>query len=1013
MCGCRITWLIVALLLYSPAARAQLASGGIAGVVRDTSGALLPGVTVEAASPALIEKIRTVVTDGEGRYSIVDLRSGVYSVTFTLPGFSTFRREGIELTGGFTATVNAEMRVGALEETVTVTGQSPVVDTQNVRQQSVLPDTLISSLPSGLRAYSSLARLIPGTNVGDDAGGANGLFTSFFISAWTRHGVGGARILFDGMSMQNVTGSSRNTSAMNPSTVQETIVELGGISAESNSNGLTFNMIPKDGSNVFQVGASGTFTNKNLQADNLPPDLAARGAPTTEKISHFYDVHLTVGGPIKRDRVWFFAATRATGLKTDIVGLYFNKTIGTPFYTPDFSRPAYRLEWDKSQSARISWQISPRNKINGFAFPQTFQQRGGTAITAEEASTSFGLHREGFWPSGLWQISWTAPVTSKFLLEAGASVAPTGYPLSRANIQNDLGIPVRPTDIAIREASTGFLFNAKATYSERNLQDRYAERLSASYITGSHAFKVGMQTEQAFVDRVNVTNSDQSWVFNRGVPSQIIQYATPYQQRTRFTELGLFAQDRWTIKRLTLTYGLRFDYFHGYTLAEDGTLSMRTDTIGNPIVPPLFVAPRAFPKVDNVPKFTDLDPRLGMGYDMFGTGRTALKAYLGRYLSKSSIQIPEALHPVATAINSVTRVWNDTDGNFVPDCDLKNFAANGECQAINNVNFGQHNPNAVQYADDLIRGFGKRDYFWEGSAEVQQQIGSRVAVTAGFYRTWTDHFGTIAEGWPTGVSHNLSQTPADFSPYCVTAPVDPLLPGGGGYQVCGLYDVSPAKFGKGQIQVDRASKFGGKSRVSNFVTISMNTRLGGGRELGGSLDTGRTVEDQCFVADTPQQRLNCHIVTPFRAQTQIKVHGSYPLPAGFVASAVLQNVSGAEYEANWAVPSSLIAPSLGRNLSACGAQAVCSAAAVVPLVVPQTQFEPRRTVLDVRGSRLFRVGSKQRLRANVDFFNVLNRSDLVTLNSTYGPQWRIPIGSIAALGMLGGRTIQIGGELTF
>jgi hypothetical protein len=305
MRGRALVRLIVALVLFSPAAQAQQASSGIAGVVRDPSGAVLPGVTVEASSPALIERVRTVVSDGEGRYSIVDLRPGAYTVTFTLPGFSAFRREGIELTGGFTATVNAELRVGALEETVTVRGESPVVDAQNVRQQTVLSDTLMSSLPSGAKAYSSLARLIPGTNVGDDAGGANGLFTSFFISAWTRHGVGGARILFDGMSMQNVTGSSRNTSAMNPSTVQETIVELGGISAESNSNGLTFNMIPKEGSNSFRGGASGTFTNHSMQADNLPDDLSARGAVTTEKIDHFYDLHFDVGGPIRDNRLGF------------------------------------------------------------------------------------------------------------------------------------------------------------------------------------------------------------------------------------------------------------------------------------------------------------------------------------------------------------------------------------------------------------------------------------------------------------------------------------------------------------------------------------------------------------------------------------------------------------------------------------------------------------------------------------------------------------------------------------
>src|ERR1043165_3902701 len=120
-------------LLLATAARAQVATSGIGGVVKDTSGGVLPGVTVEAASPALIEKVRSVVTDNAGRYNIVSLQPGTYTVTFTLTGFNTFRREGIGLTAGFTATVNADLPVGALEETVTVSGEAPLVDTQNIR----------------------------------------------------------------------------------------------------------------------------------------------------------------------------------------------------------------------------------------------------------------------------------------------------------------------------------------------------------------------------------------------------------------------------------------------------------------------------------------------------------------------------------------------------------------------------------------------------------------------------------------------------------------------------------------------------------------------------------------------------------------------------------------------------------------------------------------------------------------------------------------------------------------
>src|SRR5262245_19984411 len=169
-----ITILILVLLACGVAGAQQ--GSGISGVARDTSGAVLPGVTVEASSPALIEKTRSVTTDSEGRYDIVELRPGTYAVTFSLPGFRTFRREQIELSAAFTATVNAQMEIGALEETVTVAGASPLVDTQNARQQKVISNELLSSLPTSTKALSNMIALIPGMTGNPDDGGSSGLY---------------------------------------------------------------------------------------------------------------------------------------------------------------------------------------------------------------------------------------------------------------------------------------------------------------------------------------------------------------------------------------------------------------------------------------------------------------------------------------------------------------------------------------------------------------------------------------------------------------------------------------------------------------------------------------------------------------------------------------------------------------------------------------------------------------------------------------------------------------------
>src|SRR5262245_18752279 len=294
--------LVLAALVFAP----SLAFGqgsGIAGVVRDTSGAVMPGVTVEASSPVLIEKVRSVTTDSQGRYNIVDLRPGTYTVTFTLTGFSTVRREGITITAGFAATVNADLRIGALEETITVTGESPIVDTQNVRQQQVVSDELLAALPSGGKGFSGIARLVPSMSGGTEVGGAAGIYNSHSIFNTTVHGKGGGKLSYDGMTTNNLAISGAMSYVPNPATVEETVVEVGGISAESDASGVIMNLVPKEGSNTFRLSADGTYSNEDLQSDNFTEELRARGLAATIKVLHLYDVNVAEGGPVKRDRL--------------------------------------------------------------------------------------------------------------------------------------------------------------------------------------------------------------------------------------------------------------------------------------------------------------------------------------------------------------------------------------------------------------------------------------------------------------------------------------------------------------------------------------------------------------------------------------------------------------------------------------------------------------------------------------------------------------------------------------
>jgi hypothetical protein len=676
-----------------------------------------------------------------------------------------------------------------------------------------------------------------------------------------------------------------------------------------------------------------------------------------------------------------------------MAGNFWNKTQGTPLYTPDLSRPGDRFQWYESKAVRVTWQASPRNKFNFFSdlSDDCLCRAIGALGSAPEAGLAFH-----FRPSGLYQGDWTAPITSKLLLEAGASLTITHWPTF-------LNPGVQPTDISILELSNNFRYNASATYANKRATDRGAQRFSVSYVTGTHAFKTGMQIEEAVSDVGTYVQGDVNYAFRNGIPTQITQYATPYRaiDRTR-ADMGIYFQDQWAIRRLTMNYGLRYDYFNGHVDA-------------NHVAAPAsgWVPARDFAAVSGVPAWKDFNPRFGASYDLFGDGKTALKASIGRYVAKTGTAVAGANNPVTTSVNNVTRTWTDTNNNYIPDCDLNNRGTNGECGPMSDANFGGFNP-TTHWADDVLRGLGVRNSNWDFDAEVQRQLASGVSMTAGYYRNWYGNFTA---------TDNLLRTPADFDSYCITAPLNANLPGGGGYQVCGLSDVSLAKFTQADNLVTQSSHYGTQQQVNNFFNVSISTHLRSGVQFGGGVDTGRTMTDNCFVVDapgiaaaaltsaqtattvsgistasptTPQKTTTingkgiCHVVTPFRGQTQLKLNGAVPLPYDFVVSGIYQDISGPNIVAAYSASNQEIASSLGRNLAACGTRVPCTAAATVPLVAPGDLYDHRIRRLDVRFTKLIRLNQRLRMQGNLDIYNVFNGSGVVQVNNAYGPQWRQP-----------------------
>jgi hypothetical protein len=353
------------------------------------------------------------------------------------------------------------------------------------------------------------------------------------------------------------------------------------------------------------------------------------------------------------------------------------------------------------------------------------------------------------------------------------------------------------------------------------------------------------------------------------------------------------------------------------------------------------------------------------------------------------ITIPDLNNPQNTSTNQAARSWNDGNGNYVPDCDLLAPAANGECGPISDTNFGKP-ITTTKYDADILNGSGVRNYNWQYALGVQHELLPRVSLNVTYNRRSYGNF------W---VTDNLAISPSDYDPFCITAPVDARLPGGGGNQVCGLFDVRPAKFGQVNNLVTDAGNYGHISDVYNPRGIMIQGGLSTGREVFDNCDVVGKVEN--VAATLPYyvttfslpnlsgmaspSALYCHVSPPY--MTQVKLQGVYPLPFwGLQASAALQSSRGPEITALYVAPNALALPTLGRNLAA-GAAGTTS----VQLIPPGTQYEGRLNQVDFRLSKSLRVG-QLRVQPSMDVYNLLNASAVLALNTRYGASWLRPTG---------------------
>jgi len=481
----RLLLLVVASALCTLLPSAAHAQSAIAGVVRDTSGAVPPGVTVEAASPSLIEKTRTVVTDASGQYKIVDIRPGAYTVTFSLAGFATVKREGFDLSANFTASINAEMKVGGLEETITVSGAAPIVDVQTTQQREVLGRAVLDALPTG-RNYQTIGATLPSVSMGRfDVGGSTAMQQSTVISAGS---IGGdMAMLVDGMNISSSLNSgSVPATYHNDGAYQEYVYQVSGANAEFSSGGVTINMIPKEGSNTIRSDGVALYTNGNFQAQNVDDTQRAQGVTTPAKIDKTWDYNFSGGFPIVRDRLWWFTSARFWGYNN--------------FAPNAIDKDGNQVVDDNDVRAwtnRATAQLSQKNKITAMYdyLPKFRGHRDielGTvapeATVVQRTPASFNT-----------QAKWTSTVTSKLLIEAGFSENYYDYTLHyRPEVQTAEQLPpygsISHLDIVTGRRTVAATQDFRDTFPFYNLYG------ASSYITGSHAFRLGVQWGNGWIN---------------------------------------------------------------------------------------------------------------------------------------------------------------------------------------------------------------------------------------------------------------------------------------------------------------------------------------------------------------------------------------------------------------------------------------------------------------------------------------------------------------------------------
>jgi hypothetical protein len=930
---------VVGFLALSTAAFAQSA---IVGLVKDSSGAVLPGVTVEASSEALIERARSVVTDGQGLYRIVDLRPGTYTLTFTLTGFNTFKRERLELPSEFTATVNVDLRIGTLEETVTVTGESPVVDTTTAVHTRVLDRNAIDSIPTG-RSIQGMAQLIVGINMNlPDTGGARGMQQTYMTTRGMT--LANNTVLVDGMMVNGLQLDGGVQSYFNDAMNQEVSYQTAGIGADTSAGGVRLNMIPREGGNRFSGDFKAAARPGLWQSSNLTQRLRDLGLTTGNATDRIVDYTFAQGGPLMRSRLWFFASARYFSVNNFIPNTFF-----------DDGGKGVDDQFIKSAMARLTWQITPRNKLSGY-FDEIDKYRGHDMQSSDDPETA--SHR---WFSPAYNtgsIKLTSTVSSRMLFEAGYSRNLEYYTNSyQEGVEQPRFTPAWFAGASRSDVSLGGRTTA-ASFQTTQSPERHNLQASLSYVTGAHNFKAGFQYTWGDFWHTLDANGDLTQQY-RGtatsgrftVPDTVVIRNTPLVYGERLNrDVGVYAQDSWRLDRLSINAGIRWENIKAQVLASESPAGR-------------FVPARSFGAIENLPNWKDWAPRFSVVYDLFGNGRTALKYSLNRYNQIRTTGIAANYNPLLS--QTATLPWRDVNGDDI---------AQGERGCVGyprvgcEIDFAGLSSN---FGIAALNTYGDYPRTWnlENAVELQHEVVPRLSVSA---------------TWAAGSFHNLTTTInqswslADYTPYAFHNPLT-----GEAFEV---FARSAAASARPTLNLDTFDP----ERRQKYESFGAEFRWRlpwGGQVFGGGGAERERVRN-CTAPDDPNSRHLCDdFASDIPWRKGFKAAGTVPVGLGVDVSFALQSNRG---------PTSSRTMTVTRGItrypancpSPCPAGAIIMPSAVFGqtsltfnLLPTRATFVERINQLDFKVSRTFRF-RRVSVLPTFEVFNVNNSDAIISYVTT-------------------------------